>query len=72
MGYKTLSVSDEIYDLLCAMKEDNESFNELFTRVIRGSGRLILKFHGQLSDSADFDKIMARISDERKNEQERL
>ncbi|MGC9778103.1 MAG: antitoxin VapB family protein [Candidatus Heimdallarchaeota archaeon] len=72
MGYKTLSVSDEIYDLLCAMKEDNESFNDLFAKLIRGNGKYVLKFYGQLSDSSDFDSIMTQIYNDRKKEMERL
>ena len=72
MGYKTLSVSDEVYELLCAMKEENESFNDLFTRLIRGNGKLILKFYGQLSNSTDFDSVMTRIANDRTKEQDRL
>ncbi|MEA2069689.1 MAG: antitoxin VapB family protein [Asgard group archaeon] len=72
MGYKTLSVSDEVYELLCAMKDENESFNDLFTRLIRGNGKHILKFYGQLSNSSDFDSVMARIANDRKKEQDRL
>lgn len=72
MGYKTLSVSDEVYELLCAMKRENESFNDLFTRLIRGNGKHILNFHGQLSNSTEFETVMARIAKDRKTEQDRL
>ncbi len=73
MGYKTLSVSDEIYDLLCSIKNENESFNDLFKKLIKGNGSCIMKFYGKITeDTTELDKIMRKIDETRSMEEERV
>jgi predicted CopG family antitoxin len=54
-------VIDKIYDLLCAMKEENVSLNDIFARLMPGISKHVLKFHDKLSDLAYFDVIIFRI-----------
>ena len=37
---KKLVIRDEIYEKLVAVKEKNESFSELFDRLVEGTGSL--------------------------------
>jgi len=37
---KTLTIRDEIYEKLAAVKGKNESFSELFDRLVDGAGSL--------------------------------
>lgn len=72
MDYTTLIAGDEVYKLLCIMKEEHESFNNLITRLICGNRKNILKFQGQLSDSPEFSSLMTQITATHKKEQEHL
>lgn len=65
MGYKTISVSDEIYKKLVALKRTGESFNTFFERVAEKEGVDLKKFFGawKMTDrekremEKDLDKI---------------
>ena len=67
MGTKTISITDDAYDVLKTRKEDKESFSEV---IVRLSGRKPLaSFYGALSaESADrLESIMRRARDVHKN-----
>ncbi|MBU0628110.1 MAG: antitoxin VapB family protein [Nanoarchaeota archaeon] len=40
MGTKTISIMDDVYDLMLRHKKSNESFSELFRRQFRKKGKI--------------------------------
>ncbi|MBS7626983.1 antitoxin [Candidatus Bathyarchaeota archaeon] len=63
MGFKTLTIKEEVYNELLKIKRDNESFSELFERMVKREKSDILKFAGAwswMSDS-ELEKIVTGI-----------
>jgi predicted CopG family antitoxin len=48
MGYKTISLRDDVYDSLVKMKRKNESFSDVITRLMYK--RSLLDFAGRWAD----------------------
>ena len=48
MGYKTISLRDDVYDSLVKMKRKNESFSDVISRLMYR--RSLLDFAGRLAD----------------------
>jgi len=63
---KTISLSDEAYNLLKSIKRKDESFSDVIKRLIGNKGNLteILDLYPELRDSEDFEKA---VEDARKN-----
>ena len=66
MSTKTVSLSEDAYNKLKSLKEDNESFSDVVRKVTKTSN--ISKFHGVLSEDTA-DKIEKNI---RKNREGNL
>lgn len=66
MGTKTVSLSEDAYNKLKALKEDNESFSDVVRKVTKTSN--VSKFHGALSEDTA-DEIEENI---RKNREDNL
>jgi predicted CopG family antitoxin len=48
MSYKTISLRDDVYDSLVKMKEKNESFSDVISRLMHK--RSLLDFAGRWAD----------------------
>ncbi|KYK28763.1 MAG: antitoxin VapB family protein [Theionarchaea archaeon] len=48
MGYKTISLRDDVYEALVKMKAKNESFSDVISRLMRR--RSLLDFAGRWAD----------------------
>ncbi|MEM2914836.1 MAG: antitoxin VapB family protein [Candidatus Bathyarchaeia archaeon] len=48
MGTKNISIADEVYQILCKLKRDDESFTELIRRLAHGEDIKIDEFFGVL------------------------
>jgi predicted CopG family antitoxin len=48
MGYKTISLRDDVYETLVEMKAENESFSDVILRLMRR--RSLLDFAGRWAD----------------------
>jgi predicted CopG family antitoxin len=53
MGTKTISIADEVYQILCKLKRDDESFTELIGRLAHGKDVKIDEFFGVLKHRAE-------------------
>ncbi len=60
MGYKTISVSDEVYTKLASLKHPGESFNEFFVRVAEKQTVDLKKFFGAWKMSDREEKAMKK------------
>lgn len=71
MSTKTISLSEDAYDRLKALKKENESFSDLVKRLC--SGVKLRDFHGVLSkDSAKkMEKIIREKREEHRDRHER-
>ena len=73
---KTLTIRDNVYNMLVARKAKDESFSELFERLLEGSGinaldalvglRGSLEFKGD-SKSAMLSELAAKRSEQRRS-----
>ena len=64
---KVISISDEAYEKLAAIKDMNESFSKAVVRLVSKSNKKsILEFAGSWSgDTKEADKIFKRIAEDR-------
>ncbi|MBI5331940.1 MAG: antitoxin VapB family protein [Candidatus Aenigmarchaeota archaeon] len=64
---KVISISDEAYEKLAAIKDRNESFSKAVVRLVSKSNkRSILEFAGKWSgDIKEADKIFKKIAEDR-------
>lgn len=69
---KVISLSDDAYDDLKALKKENESFSKVVRRITSEEKRKnLLKLAGAWKDSPEMDKIMKEIIEERHKTKER-
>ncbi|MEM2135472.1 MAG: antitoxin VapB family protein [Candidatus Freyarchaeota archaeon] len=63
MGHKTITISEEAYNSLAALKRENESFTEVILRVVSELNRKPLTwFAGEWSgDKSELDEILRVI-----------
>lgn len=47
MGYRTISVPDEVYERLYSLKKENESFNKLLLRLVGRERSKLRSFFGK-------------------------
>ena len=59
---KTLTIRDEVYDKLTSVKRKDESFSELFERLVKGTGSLesLKRLRGSV-EFKDKRKMLAEI-----------
>jgi predicted CopG family antitoxin len=69
MGTRNISISDEAYARLSALKGPNESFTDVINRV--AGKRSILELAGVLTD-AEGDEVRRRVDDLRHKSAERM
>lgn len=65
MATKILAVREDIHRILQEMKDENESFNEVIKRLIKGKGSF-LRFFDSLKESPFLDEIKEDIMKNRK------
>ncbi len=53
MGTKTISIMDDVYDLLVSLKRSDESFSEEIRRVITKKNADMMSFAGAWKDMSD-------------------
>ena len=63
---KTLTIRDEVYEKLVSVKDPDESFSELFTRLVVGGSSIdaLRRLRGTIT-YADKQKMIKEISDRR-------
>ena len=69
MGFRTITVEDEIYQLLMEMKNDKERLNEVLKKAKKNtkeSKSNILAFFGVLKDSKILEDMEKEILETRK------
>jgi len=57
MGTKTISIREDVYDLLKNLKKENESFSEVIGRLTKRRKSDIGEYFGVLKDSKVLDEI---------------
>ncbi len=60
MGYKTISISDEVYARLSALKKRGESFTGLFLRLTETKKPKLSSFYGKLRMTDEEERSMFR------------
>ncbi len=60
---KTISLSDEAYELLKSIKRNNESFSDVIKRIVGKKGKLIdvLVLYPELSDIEEYEEAVVDI-----------
>ena len=60
---KTITIRDEVYKKLLAVKKENESFSKLFERLVEGMDPLetLMKLRGCV-EFKDKDKMLSEIN----------
>lgn len=49
MGVKTITIKKKVYDKLSAVKNESESFSDLFERLVENEKPVLIKYKGILS-----------------------
>lgn len=58
MGYKTISISDDVYARLSALKRRDESFTKLFLRLTEAKKPRLSNFYGKWRMSDREERLM--------------
>ncbi len=71
---KTISLSDEAYNLLKSVKRKNESFSDVIKRLVGSKGRLIdaLEMYPELAESEDYEESIRKLRELMDKEVERV
>jgi predicted CopG family antitoxin len=59
MASKTISIRDDVYDLLKGLKREDESFSDAIERLVRKDRNDLSEYFGALKDSPLLDSIEA-------------
>jgi len=59
MASKTISIRDDVYNLLKGAKRDEESFSDVIERLVKKDKTNLSEYFGALKDSPLLDKIEA-------------
>jgi predicted CopG family antitoxin len=72
MGYKTISLRDDVYENLVKMKAKGESFSDVISRLMRR--RSLLDFAGRWSDVSkkDVENLKSELEKERDTTRDRF
>jgi predicted CopG family antitoxin len=57
MGTKTISIRDEVYNVLKSLKRDNESFSEVIGKLAKKRKSDLSQYFGVLKDSKVLNEI---------------
>ena len=57
MGTKTISIREDVYDMLKSLKRDQESFSDVISKLTKKKGSDIGDYFGTLKDSKILDEI---------------
>lgn len=68
MGYKNIQVTDEVYERLNQLKRRNETFDDLFKRLVEkeDSLKILTKLQGTI-DIPDKEKLVNKIYKKRQD-----
>ncbi|MHA1606332.1 MAG: antitoxin VapB family protein [Candidatus Freyarchaeota archaeon] len=60
---KTISLSDEAYNLLKSVKRKDESFSDVIKRLVGGKGRLVevLDLYPEVAEEEEFEKAVKMV-----------
>ncbi len=72
MGTKTISITDEAYEVLMREKVDNESFTQTILRIAKKSGRIVDCFGTWKMSDEEAESISAQLSAGWRLTQERI
>ncbi len=69
MAHKTITISEEAYNLLKANKKENESFTEVIKRILTNKRKKedLLEWLSSKKDLSDLADSVESVYDERKN-----
>ena len=65
MGFKTLTIKEEVYKKLLAIKRKDESFSDLLERLSKKNWSLLRKLEGCV-EFPDKEKLLKEIYEKRK------
>ena len=74
MANKTLDITEEVYNILLNLKREEESFDELLKRLIKGNGNLVLQLWGKVEkeeEKKELEEIKKKLEKLRDEEKER-
>lgn len=74
MGNKTLEVTEEVYQLLASLKKEEESYDELLKRLVKGNSELLLQLWGKVEkeeEKKELEEIKKMVEELRNDERER-
>ncbi|HDM23167.1 MAG: antitoxin VapB family protein [Methanomicrobia archaeon] len=57
MGTKTISIKDNVYEILKNSKKEGESFSDVIERLAKKKNMDIMEFFGKLKDKEILDSI---------------
>lgn len=71
---KTISLSDDAYNLLKRIKRKNESFSDVIKRIIGSKGNLmeIIDLYPELEGESELKTIVEEIEEEFNKKQEKI
>ncbi len=55
---KTITISDDVYEKLKALKKPGESFSDVLRRILEGRERPLTEFYGVLRGSTALRELM--------------
>ncbi len=57
MGTKTISIREEVYDILKSLKRENESFSDVIEKLAKRRKSDLMEYFGVLKDSNLMNEI---------------
>ncbi len=72
MGTKTISIRDDVYDILKNLKKEDESFSDVIEKLAEKKKSDIREYFGALKDSRVLDEIEKDCKEIRKSARQRI
>ena len=63
MPDKTITIRDEVYQLLIKVKREHEDFSDLLQRLVTGQGQKMISILEQLQGTIEFDDPASLMED---------